>query len=100
MQSNRLGTDISFSDAGGVEIEENWDKVKQISVPTGEDLTGEMLAPLLVDLPLELRGNMEKFIQACFGVRLQIRKPVCVAKEAVSTDLWVRSLLCLRKYRS
>lgn len=68
LQSNRLGIDISFSDAGGVEIEENWDKVKQITVPTGEEVTGDLLAPLLVGLPLELRGNMERFIQGCFGV--------------------------------
>ncbi len=27
IQSKRLGSDISFSEAGGVEIEENWDKV-------------------------------------------------------------------------
>ena len=27
IQSKRLGCDISFSEAGGVEIEENWDKV-------------------------------------------------------------------------
>lgn len=25
--SNRLGFDISFSECGGIEIEENWDKV-------------------------------------------------------------------------
>jgi len=30
IQTTRLGTDISFSPAGGVEIEENWDKVKQV----------------------------------------------------------------------
>lgn len=30
IQSNRLDVDISFSLAGGVEIEENWDKVKQV----------------------------------------------------------------------
>ena len=30
IQVNRLGYDILFSEAGGVEIEENWDSVKQV----------------------------------------------------------------------
>ncbi|KAL2543211.1 ATP-citrate synthase alpha chain protein 2 [Abeliophyllum distichum] len=33
--SERLGCSISFSECGGIEIEENWDKVKTIFVPTG-----------------------------------------------------------------
>lgn len=33
IQSKRLGSDISFSEAGGVEIEENWDKVCLTSNP-------------------------------------------------------------------
>ncbi len=36
MQSNRLGNDISFSDAGGVEIEENWDRVKKITLDAAQ----------------------------------------------------------------
>jgi hypothetical protein len=39
-QSNRLDIDVSFSTAGGVEIEENWDKVKTITIPTAESITG------------------------------------------------------------
>lgn len=66
MQSNRLGYDISFSEAGGVEIEENWDKVKKITLATEEPASTESLAPLLSGLPLELRQDMENFIQACF----------------------------------
>jgi len=29
--SDRLGVDISFSECGGIDIEENWDKVSPIS---------------------------------------------------------------------
>jgi ATP citrate (pro-S)-lyase len=31
---------VSFSTAGGVEIEENWDKVKTITIPTATGITG------------------------------------------------------------
>ena len=30
VQSKRLGDDVSFSDAGGVEIEANWDRVQTV----------------------------------------------------------------------
>ena len=66
VQSNRLGNDISFSEAGGVDIEENWDKVRKITLDTEETATTDSLAPLLSSLPLELRFNMEAFIQACY----------------------------------
>ncbi|KAK0600157.1 hypothetical protein LWI29_012280 [Acer saccharum] len=51
--SERLGCNISFSECGGIEIEENWDKVKTIYVPTGVSFTSEMCAPLVATLPLE-----------------------------------------------
>ena len=70
MQSNRLGDDISFSEAGGVEIEENWDKLKKKTLATDEAATTESLAPLLSSLPLELRPDMENFIQACYEASL------------------------------
>ena len=69
MQSNRLGNDISFSEAGGVEIEENWDEVKHITLATGEPASTDSLAPLLSSLPLELRPDMENFIQSCYEVQ-------------------------------
>ena len=68
VQSNRLGNDISFSDAGGVEIEENWDRVKKITLDTEQAADASALAPLLSTLPLELRPEMEAFIQACYEV--------------------------------
>ena len=69
IQSQRLGNDISFSEAGGVEIEANWEQVKQVSVPTGQKVNGNTLAPLIAGLPLELRKRMESFIAGCFQVR-------------------------------
>lgn len=68
VQSNRLGNDISFSDAGGVEIEENWDSVKKVTLDTEQLADARALAPLLSTLPLELRPDMESFIQACYEV--------------------------------
>ncbi|CAN0923969.1 ATP-citrate synthase alpha chain protein 1 [Linum grandiflorum] len=64
--SERLGCSVSFSECGGIEIEENWDKVKTIFVPTGESLTSEICAPLIATLPLEIRGEIDKFISVVF----------------------------------
>lgn len=52
--SDRLGCSISFSECGGIDIEENWDKVKTIFVPTGASFTLELCAPLVATLPLEV----------------------------------------------
>ncbi|KAE9446639.1 hypothetical protein C3L33_21406, partial [Rhododendron williamsianum] len=51
--SDRLGCTISFSECGGIEIEENWDKVKTIFLPTEKPMTLEACAPLIATLPLE-----------------------------------------------
>ncbi|PRQ49029.1 putative ATP citrate synthase [Rosa chinensis] len=37
----------------GIDIEENWDKVKTIFVPTGASLSPDVSAPLVATLPLE-----------------------------------------------
>ncbi|PPR91951.1 hypothetical protein GOBAR_AA28731 [Gossypium barbadense] len=66
--SERLGCSISFSECGGIEIEENWDKVKTISVPTGSLLTSETCAPLVATLPLEIKGEIEEFIKVIFNL--------------------------------
>ncbi|GBF94241.1 ATP-citrate synthase alpha chain [Raphidocelis subcapitata] len=68
IQSGRLGCDVSFSTAGGVEIEENWDKVKSVELATGQAPTSAALAPLVASLPLELRPKMEAFIRNCYEV--------------------------------
>lgn len=68
IQSNRLDTDVSFSTAGGMDIEENWDKVKTISIATATAITGDVLAPLVSSLPLELRPTIEAFLANCLAV--------------------------------
>lgn len=52
--SERLGSTISFSECGGIEIEENWDKVKTVFLPTEKPMTPDACAPLIVTLPLEV----------------------------------------------
>jgi succinyl-CoA synthetase beta subunit len=52
--SERLGCTISFSECGGIEIEENWDKVKTIFLPTEKQMTPDTCAPLIATLPLEV----------------------------------------------
>jgi ATP citrate (pro-S)-lyase len=66
--SQRLGADVRFSDAGGVEIEENWDKVKHVFVPSDSLLTPELMAPLIATLPLEVHAKMQAFLAAAFAV--------------------------------
>ncbi|KAJ7568788.1 hypothetical protein O6H91_01G048300 [Diphasiastrum complanatum] len=66
--SQRSGVDISFSECGGIEIEENWDKVKTIFVPTEQALTAEVSAPLIATLPLEIRSTIDAFIKGVFEV--------------------------------
>lgn len=70
--SERLGCSISFSECGGVEIEENWDKVKTIFVPTGASLTSELCAPLVATLPLEIKGVIEEFIKVVYSLFLDL----------------------------
>jgi len=66
--SERLGNSISFSECGGIDIEENWDKVKTIFVPTGVSLTSEVSAPLVATLPLEIKSEIEEFIKSVFAI--------------------------------
>nr|POE97852.1 atp-citrate synthase alpha chain protein 1 [Quercus suber] len=66
--SDRIGNSISFSECGGIEIEENWDKVKTIFIPTGVSLTSELCAPLVATLPLEIKVEIEEFIKTVFTI--------------------------------
>ncbi|KAH1237359.1 ATP-citrate synthase alpha chain protein 1 [Glycine soja] len=66
--SERLGNSISFSECGGIEIEENWDKVKTVFMPTGVSLTSESIAPLVATLPLEIKGEIEGFLKVIFAL--------------------------------
>ncbi|KAF3340510.1 ATP-citrate synthase alpha chain protein 3-like protein [Carex littledalei] len=66
--SERLGSSISFSECGGMEIEENWDKVKTIFLPSDKSLSLDTCAPLVATLPLEVRAKIANFIQGAFAV--------------------------------
>ncbi|XP_057494998.1 ATP-citrate synthase alpha chain protein 2-like [Actinidia eriantha] len=66
--SERLGSTISFSECGGIEIEENWDKVKTIFPPSEKPISLEACAPLTATLPLEVRGKIADFILGVFAV--------------------------------
>ncbi|KAJ8438516.1 hypothetical protein Cgig2_024605 [Carnegiea gigantea] len=70
--SERLGNSVSFSECGGIEIEENWDKVKTIFVPTGASFRSEVCAPLVATLPLEVKGVIEEFLKAVFALFLDL----------------------------
>ncbi|KAK8661543.1 hypothetical protein V6N13_091142 [Hibiscus sabdariffa] len=49
-----LGSTVSFSECGGFEIEENWDKVKTLFLPTNKPMTLETCAPLIATPPSEV----------------------------------------------
>ncbi|KAG0593022.1 hypothetical protein M758_1G291300 [Ceratodon purpureus] len=66
--SDRLGANVSFSECGGIDIEENWDKVKSIFIPTEQTLTPELCAPLIATLRLEVRQTIEAFLRGSFAV--------------------------------
>ncbi|GFY88331.1 ATP-citrate lyase A-2 [Actinidia rufa] len=70
--SERLGCSLSFSECGGIEIEENWDKVKTIFVPTGVAFTPETCSPLVATLPLEIKAVIEEFIKVIFNLFLDL----------------------------
>eukprot|EP00252_Welwitschia_mirabilis_P018951 TRINITY_DN425_c0_g1_i1.p1 TRINITY_DN425_c0_g1~~TRINITY_DN425_c0_g1_i1.p1 ORF type:complete len:364 (-),score=80.74 TRINITY_DN425_c0_g1_i1:336-1427(-) len=70
--SERLGLKISFSSCGGIEIEENWYKVKTVFVPTEKLLTSELCAPLIATLPLEIRDIIGNFIKGVYKVFLDL----------------------------
>jgi len=46
------------------------DKVQHIALPTQDGITGDSLAPLTSNLPVEFRKKMEKFISACYQASL------------------------------
>lgn len=66
--SDRLGANISFSECGGIEIEENWEKVRSVFIPTEKTLTSELCAPLIATLPFEVRPIIEAFLKGSFAV--------------------------------
>ncbi|KAF5203181.1 Atp-citrate synthase [Thalictrum thalictroides] len=70
--SERVGCSLSFSECGGIDIEENWDKVKTVFIPTGSSLTSETCAPLVATLPLEIKDTIEEFINVVYAIFLDL----------------------------
>lgn len=70
--SDRLGCNISFSECGGIEIEENWNKVKSVFIPCEASFTSDTCASLIATLPLEVKGKIEDFIKAMFILFLDL----------------------------
>ncbi|MCL7042217.1 hypothetical protein MKW94_005162 [Papaver nudicaule] len=70
--SERLGCSISFSECGGIDIEENWDKVKTVFIPTGTALSADVCAPLVATLPLEIKEKIEDFIKVVYSIFLDL----------------------------
>ncbi|GJQ10218.1 hypothetical protein GpartN1_g2009.t1 [Galdieria partita] len=68
VQSCREGNLVSFGCCGGVEIEQNWDKVKQVTIPAGEDPTGLDTILANQDLSFQVREQLEQFIKGCYLV--------------------------------
>jgi ATP citrate (pro-S)-lyase len=74
IRTDRFGDILSFGACGGVDIEENWDKVKSVLVPPGLPDCGvilnreEHVAPLLTDpvIPAGHVKTLEAFIEAAF----------------------------------
>ncbi|KAG1669380.1 hypothetical protein FOA52_004031 [Chlamydomonas sp. UWO 241] len=89
VQSDRLGYEILFCEAGGVDIEEHWDKLRTreaggldikehwdklrtIKFDTLDELNGHVVAPLISMLPMEVRPQLEAFIIGIFKVFLDL----------------------------
>jgi ATP citrate (pro-S)-lyase len=70
VQSHRLDTEVSFCPAGGVDIEENWDKLRSVKLPAGTEANADegALAPLVAGLEPERRDAVGRFIKQCVSV--------------------------------
>jgi ATP citrate (pro-S)-lyase len=70
VQSHRLDTEVSFCPAGGVDIEDNWDKLRTIQIPGGSENSPQegAFAPLVAGLEPERRESVERFIRQCLAV--------------------------------
>lgn len=80
IQTVREGDRLSFGACGGIEIEENWDKVKSVVVPCGEPesespiVREEHVYPLLAggDIAEEHKTTLADFITACFETYVEL----------------------------
>jgi ATP citrate (pro-S)-lyase len=70
VQSHRLDTEVSFCPAGGVDIEENWDKLRSVRLAAGTEASPPegAFAPLVAGLAPERRDAVERFVRQCVAV--------------------------------
>lgn len=81
-----LHLQVSFSTAGGVEIEENWDKVSTITIPTATPITGARGAVVCVcDMTGQLRGWVRARVRVRVRARTKRREMWEFGKRGVST---------------
>jgi ATP-citrate lyase beta-subunit len=66
IKTDREGDTIFFSTAGGVNVEENWDKVKSVEIPVTEQLTDKEIEKLLKGVPKNREKEVKQFIKALF----------------------------------
>jgi ATP-citrate lyase beta-subunit len=71
LRSNREGDTIYFSQSGGVDIEENWGKVKQIDVPALADINS---VDLQKELSLGADAQMKPVAEFITGLLMFYRK--------------------------
>ena len=70
-KSTRDGVDLLVATFGGIEVESNWDKVKHISIETGETLSDSAVSALVKDAGFsgDTAAKMSEFLKklyACF----------------------------------
>jgi hypothetical protein len=61
---------LRFSVAGGIEVEENWDKVKTVVVSLDQDIHTVDLNGLLADVSDKRREITEAYVRAVYQVRI------------------------------
>lgn len=80
IQTVREGDRLSFGACGGIEIEENWDKVKSVTVPSGDPENDSVLdqnahvAPLLEsdEISSASKDVLAAFISACYETYVEL----------------------------
>jgi len=59
---------INFCDAGGMDIEENWDRMVHVKVPIGAEPSSAEIEKAITSLPAEKRKKTAEFMGAAFRV--------------------------------
>eukprot|EP01100_Stratorugosa_tubuloviscum_P013183 TRINITY_DN6494_c0_g3_i1.p1 TRINITY_DN6494_c0_g3~~TRINITY_DN6494_c0_g3_i1.p1 ORF type:complete len:427 (+),score=239.36 TRINITY_DN6494_c0_g3_i1:51-1331(+) len=66
--SNRENTTVLFSNSGGIDIEEHWDQVAKIEVPTFVNLKDIDLTIFRSQIPESIQSNVINFVCSVFNV--------------------------------